>query len=128
MQAVTFARFAEIRNDADHDAAVEHLIQMNRAADAEANLPEIKRLGALVEQYEIDHGHTPDYPRTLAGILELEMYKRKLKQRGLAQLLELHETRLSELLKGKRKLNIDIARSLYNKLNIDPALILTLQD
>ena len=123
----TLATITEIRNDQERDATEKLLIQANLAPDAADNLADIKRVGILVEQYEIDHGHTLDTPFTLREILEKEMYERKLKQRGLAELLGVHETRLSELLKGKKEMSMDFARKLYNKLNIDPATILTLQ-
>lgn len=128
MATTTIVRYTEIRSDTERDAAEAYLIQLNQAPDAHDHLEEINALGELIEKYEIAHGHTPDAPSTLRDILEVEMFKRKLKQRGLAELLGLHETRLSELLKGKRKMTIDVARSLYSKLNIDPATILTLQE
>jgi HTH-type transcriptional regulator/antitoxin HigA len=36
-------------------------------------------------------------------------------------------SRISEILSGKRKLTFDLAKALYNKLNIDAELILNSQ-
>ena len=52
------------------------------------------------------------------------MFELKYKQRDLASLLEITPTRLSEIMNGKRKVNMDLAKRLYKKLNIDPQFIL----
>ncbi len=57
-------------------------------------------------------------------MIELKMYERKLKQKDLAKLLEVSSSRLSEVLKGKRQVNMDLANRLYLKLNIEPQFIL----
>jgi len=63
-------------------------------------------------------------PKTLTEMLELKMYERKLKQKDLAALLGVSATRLSEVMQGKRKVNMDLAKRLYLKLGISPAFIL----
>lgn len=63
-------------------------------------------------------------PQTLVEMIELKMYERKLKQKDLAKLLEISTSRLSEVLKGRRRVNIDLANRLYLKLNIEPQFIL----
>jgi len=62
---------------------------------------------------------------TLNEIIELIMYQRKLKQKDIAQILGTTPSRISEILNGKRGLTIELAKGLYNKLNIDPKLILS---
>jgi len=57
-------------------------------------------------------------------MIELKMYERKLKQKDLAALLNISPVRLSEVLRGKRKINLDLAKRLYKELQIDPAFIL----
>ena len=52
------------------------------------------------------------------------MFEMNLKQKQLAKILEISETRISELLSGKRKLNIELAKKLHSKLNIDAHFIL----
>ena len=55
------------------------------------------------------------------------MFKRRIRQRHLAESLEISEPRLADLLKGKCELNMDFALRLYNKLGIPADVILTLQ-
>ncbi len=83
---------------------------------------ELDRVSELVALYEEDH--YPFKPETLIEMIELRMYQRKLKQKDLAKLLGTTPSRVSEFLNGKRDLTIDMARGLYQKLNVDPNLIL----
>jgi HTH-type transcriptional regulator/antitoxin HigA len=57
-------------------------------------------------------------------MLELKMYERRLKQKELAELLGISATRLSEVMQGKRKVNIDLAKRLHSVLKIDAEFIL----
>jgi len=48
----------------------------------------------------------------------------RMKQRELAAILGITATRLNEVLNGKRKVNMDLAKKLYEKLNIPADFIL----
>jgi HTH-type transcriptional regulator / antitoxin HigA len=63
-------------------------------------------------------------PQSLSEMLSLKMFQLKLKQKDLAAMLDITPTRLSEVMTGKRKVNMDLAKRLYQKLSIDPAFIL----
>jgi HTH-type transcriptional regulator / antitoxin HigA len=52
------------------------------------------------------------------------MFEKRLKQKELARLLEISETTLSEIINGKRKINLALAKQLYKKLGIAPEYIL----
>ena len=69
---------------------------------------------------------TPVPPTTVAGRLQVEMFKRRLKQKQLAELLEVGESRLSEVLRGRRPANGDFLRRMYKKLGIPAAEVLEL--
>lgn len=86
---------------------------------------DLKHLSLLAEAWEDGIPLMPiRQPRTLVEMLELKMYERKLKQKDLALLLGISATRLSEVMQGKRKVNMDLAKRLYQKLEISPAFIL----
>ncbi len=90
-----------------------------------AEKTELRHLSMLAEAWEDGIPLMPmRQPRTLTEMLELKMYERKLKQKDLAVLLEISTTRLSEVMQGKRKVNMDLAKRLYQKLNISAAFIL----
>lgn len=57
-------------------------------------------------------------------MIELKMYEMRLKQRDLADLLGVESSRVSEYLNGKRKINIEIAKKIHEKLGIDGNFIL----
>lgn len=80
------------------------------------------RLSDLVVNYEDKHYkiRTP----TLIDVIKLRMYEMGLKQSDLAKQLDVPTSRISEYLRGKRDITMDIARKLHSKLNIDGDIIL----
>ena len=48
----------------------------------------------------------------------------QIQQKDLAALLGISPTRLSEVMQQKRKVNLDLARRLYEVLKIDPTFLL----
>ena len=86
---------------------------------------EMRHLSLLAEAWEDGIPLMPiRQPRTLVEMLELKMYEQKLKQKDLAALLGVSATRLSEVMQGKRKVNMDLAKRLYSVLKIDAGFIL----
>lgn len=94
------------------------------ASLSESDDQELLRLSHLMRAYEQHHFPMPTQPQTLAGMIELKMFERKLKQKDLAKLLEVEAPRVSELLRGKRRLSMEMARQLYKKLGIPADFIL----
>lgn len=85
----------------------------------------LQHLSRMAEAWEDDIPLMPiRQPQTLVEMIELKMYERKLKQKDLAALLEISPTRLSEVMQGKRKVNLDLAKRLFKVLNISPEFIL----
>ncbi|WP_071885853.1 helix-turn-helix domain-containing protein [Hymenobacter sedentarius] len=114
-----------VTNAQEHEAAINQLIAWNQAPDAADN-PALAALADAVTAYEEAAGHRPDAPQTLRGILEVEMFKRRIRQRQLAEILDVTEPRLSELMKGKREMNLDFARRLHTILHIPAEVVLQL--
>ncbi len=86
----------------------------------------LNKLSLAAEQYEDNLQMMPiKTPTTLVEMIRFKMFEMNLKQKQLANLLEISETRISELLCGKRKLNLELAKKLYQKLNIDAAFLLS---
>lgn len=121
-----------ILNETDYrrvQAEVETYLQKATEGGGFASLSEeedhkLLRLSHLMKAYEEIHYPMPVQPQTLAGMIELRMFERKLKQKDLAELLEIEAPRVSELLRGKRRVSIDVARQLYKKLDIPADFIL----
>ena len=83
---------------------------------------ELDKLSDEIQEYE--EKNYPFKVESLNEMIELRMYQRKLKQKDLAQILGTTPSRISEILSGKRGLTMELAKSLYKKLNIDAELIL----
>lgn len=80
------------------------------------------RLSDLVADYEDEHYHIK--MSSLIDVIKLRMYEMGMKQDGLAKLLGVSKSRISEYLNGKREITLDIARKLHNQLKIDGDIIL----
>ena len=63
-------------------------------------------------------------PKTISDALKIKMMQLRLKQKDMANLLGIAESRLSEVLSGKRKVNMDLAKKLNRILKIEAEFIL----
>ncbi|MBA3899699.1 MAG: helix-turn-helix domain-containing protein [Bacteroidetes bacterium] len=85
----------------------------------------LQELSLLAEKYEDSIPLMPiKKPTNITEMIRYKMFEMNLKQKQLAKLLGVSEARLSELLSGKRKLTIELAKKLHSKLNIDAHFIL----
>ena len=80
------------------------------------------RLSELVADYEDQH-YAIEMP-SLIDVIKLRMYEMGLKQDDLAKLLGVSKSRISEYLRGKRDITLDVAKKLHNQLQIDGDIIL----
>ncbi|WP_294477066.1 helix-turn-helix domain-containing protein [uncultured Bacteroides sp.] len=87
---------------------------------------EIGRLGNLCADYESLHfkSLTLTFKSPLLRSIESELEKRSIKQREAAKLLDVKESTFSQIMTGKRSVSMRMAKRLYEKLNIDPKLII----
>jgi HTH-type transcriptional regulator/antitoxin HigA len=77
----------------------------------------------IVKTYEEYH-YTIDLPQTVQGLIELKMFENKLKQKELAKLLNMTDTKLSEIMHNKRKPSISFLKAMHIILGIDGNLLL----
>ena len=82
-----------------------------------------KSLAEAIQAYEKAYVSFP-MPTTLIGMIELKMYEMKLKRQDLATMLGIESSRVSEYLNGKRKINLEFAKKVHEKLGIDGNFIL----
>ena len=85
---------------------------------------EMETLGAALDTYENDNGHAPVPPDSLIYRIERYLYEHRLQRQELATLLGITNSRLSEVLNGKRAVNMDLARRIHLKLGIEAEFIL----
>lgn len=84
---------------------------------------ELRSLALSAQSYEKTIYEIPT-PKTIQGILEFEMYKRRLKQKDLAKLLNVGEAKLSQILSSKRDPDIAVLKAANEKLGIDGNILL----
>ncbi len=116
-----------IANEQDYQnalAAIEPFLQKGFANLSVEEDEELARITHLIDAYEVVHYAMPFRPKTLIEMLELKMFERKMKQKDLAKTLGVTENRISEVLNGKRKINIDLAKRIYKELQVDANFIL----
>ena len=102
----------------------ELLLLLTKEEVLDSNLQnELDQISDEIADYE--EVNFPFKVESLNEMIELRMYQRKLKQKDLAKILGTTPSRISEILSGKRGLTMELAKGLYNKLNIDPKLILS---
>lgn len=109
-----------IRNDADHEAAME---EVARLWGAKSGTPEGDRLDILVtliDAYEAKH-HAMDAPDPVDAI-KFRMEQQGMTQRDLEGVIGTR-TRIAEVLNRKRGLSINLIRRLHDRLGI-PAEVL----
>jgi HTH-type transcriptional regulator/antitoxin HigA len=109
---------------------IEKILQKSTKMGGFEKLPKsdvatLKTLSVMAESYEDSIPLMPiKQPRTITEMIRYKMFEMNLKQKQLAKVLGISEARISELLAGKRKLNIELAKKLHTKLNIDAHFIL----
>ena len=76
-----------------------------------------------VNEYERTH-YFIEIPKTIEGILELKMFEKKMKQRDMAKLLGVTETKLSAIIHQKSKPNINFLKAMRKVLEVDGDILL----
>jgi len=114
-----------LTTDKAHKAA---LAEFRRLAhqDEEGHHARLLALRDAIHAFEGSHGHAPGPPRTIAGVLEVEMFRLRLRQKEMAEKLGIGASRLSEVLRGKRPAGIELRRALYTKLHLSAEDVLLL--
>ena len=111
------------------DNLIKEATKLGALEDPEADneyTREIGRIGAMCADYESMY-YKPKaliFKSPLIESIENEMKARSLKQRQTADLLEVKESTFSQIMTGRRPVSMRLAKRLYEKLGIDPGLIL----
>ena len=120
---------AQIKSEAAYRAALKRIDELlpltgdDVPAD-DPNMLEMDMLCDMVEEYE--DIHYPIGQPTLPDVIKLRMYERNMTQKNVAEMLNISPSRLSELMHGKTNPTFDLARTICQKLNIEPSIVLGL--
>jgi HTH-type transcriptional regulator/antitoxin HigA len=83
----------------------------------------LRSLAAQMNTYESEYYPLPR-PQSIEAMIEWKMFELRLKQKDLAKLLDEPESRISEIIKGKRSINMRQAKKLHKVLNISAEFLL----
>ncbi len=83
------------------------------------------RLSSLIRKWEKDNYPFPIAPNPLLAEIQLQMASKQLKQKEAATLLGIDESRMSEIMRGKRHISMPLAKRIMEKLNIPADMIIT---
>lgn len=117
----------KIENEQQYEWAVSRVEELLPLVNDEtpvndSNSIELELLSNLVADYSDEHFSvgTP----SLIDVMILRLSEMKLTQKGLAELLGVSPSRVSEYMTGKSEPTLKVAREISRKLNIDPAIVL----
>lgn len=118
---------AGIRNEIQYQKSLDRVEELllvvgNDTLPDDQNFIELDLISDLVAEYEEKYHPVPKPP--LAAIIRLRMAEMNISQKGLAELLGVSPSRVSEYLNGKSEPTLKVAKLLHQKLNIDPEIIL----
>ncbi len=132
-------RFQNVENIADRQTYEEVMVYINEVVDyatrngqledPDADSEYTRELGRVMTRAADYESIYMDFKylkvkNPLIISIENEIRKKALNQRQMAELLDIKENTLSQIMTGKRNVSMKLAKKLYKTLNIDPRLIL----
>ena len=117
----------QIENEMQYRSIMERIEELLKVVDDntpenDRNNVELMLLSNLVADYE--DIHYPVSKPSLVEILKLRMFEMGLSQTGLADLLGMNQSKISEILSGKSEPTLKQARKMAEELHISPYVIL----
>lgn len=116
----------EIKSEADYKevmAKIDGLMGKGSDKVSKDELAEIRSLAQAAQKFE-QGKYVIDAPATIVGMIEMRMFEMKLKQRELAQRLNISDAKLSLIMNGKQKPDVSFLKAVHSKLNIDANFLL----
>ncbi len=104
-----------IKSEEDYNSALKRMEEVFHAEEGTKDGDEAEILMLIIEDYEEKY-HPIGNPDPIEAI-KFMMEQKDLKQKDLAEILG-YRSRVSEILSGKRKLNMEMIRRLHETLNI----------
>ena len=117
-----------ITNEIEYSNALNkvHLLMKkgeDNLTDADADVESITSLADRIQAFEKVHYPFP-MPKTIADMVELKMFEKKINRVGLASMLGIDAPKLSQIMNGKRNPDLTFLKAVHQKLGIDGNFIL----
>ncbi len=102
---------------------VDTLMRKGEENLTEKDTKDITAKAKVIQEYEKIHYPFP-VPKTITEIVELKMFEKKLNRVKLAKKLGVANSKLSQILNGKRQPDVKFFKAVHEKLGIDGNFIL----
>ncbi|MDE7473274.1 MAG: helix-turn-helix domain-containing protein [Muribaculaceae bacterium] len=117
----------KIENESQYNWAVQRVEKLlplvnDNTPENDPNYIELVLLSNLVADYSEEH-YSVGEP-TLIDTMKLRMYEMGLTQASLAKLIGVSPSRVCDYLAGKAEPTLKVGRTISQKLNISPAIVL----
>ena len=116
----------KIDNESDYTAVmakIDSLMSKGSQNVSKKELAEIRTLALAAQQYE-QQKYVIAAPATLSGMIEMRMYEMRLKQKDLAKILNISDAKLSLIMNGKQKPDVEFLKAVHTQLHVDAEFIL----
>lgn len=116
----------KINNDTDYKSLmlrIDMLMAKGSHNVSKNELAEIRKMALSAQEYE-GKRYTIEAPATLTGMIEMKMFETGLKQKNLAEKLNISEAKLSLIMNGKQKPDVEFLKAVYSELHIAADFIL----
>jgi HTH-type transcriptional regulator / antitoxin HigA len=104
-------------------ARIETFIEKGFSNLTEKETEDLKEISLAVEAFEKKKYPMP-VQTTIPDILEDYMHENRINKAQLSKILEVPNSTISEIINGKKHINLSIAKKLHQKLNIDGNFLL----
>ena len=117
----------KIENEMQYDSAMKRINELLKVVnddtpENDVRSVELVLLSNLVADYEDEH--YPVKKPSLIEVLKLRMFEMGLSQSSLAAMLDMNQSKISEIISGKSEPTLKQARKISQTLNISPAIVL----
>ncbi len=116
----------KINNEADYAnvmARIDTLMAKGSANVSKEELTNIRKLALAAQTFEQEK-YLVEAPSTLVGMIEMRMFEMKLKQKDVAKKLNVSDAKLSLIMNGKQKPDINFLKAVHTELKIKADFIL----
>ena len=116
----------KINTDSNYTAVIakiDSLMAKGSNNVSQMDLAEIRELALTAQDYE-QQKYVIAAPTTLNGMIEMRMYEMRLKQKDLAKKLKVSDAKLSLIMNGKQRPDLDFLKAVHTELNVDAEFIL----
>lgn len=110
----------KIKNEKQYSDRLNLINEIMRKGEENVSAEELAQLQTLtdeVRQYEAQYYQFPA-PKTIVDMVKIKMLEKDINQTELAKQTHIPLPKLNQILKGKRKPDIDFLKGIYHTLNI----------